>query len=62
MNLTGFMSRDKVCIEQDDENSCVSDFDFFQITNQTNLGDLDGVLGLAPPTTTNGPSFMSALD
>jgi hypothetical protein len=61
-SLAGFMGRDQVCIESDNENSCVEDFDFFQITSQDNLGELDGVLGLAPPTPANGPSFVTALD
>lgn len=62
MTLTGSLGNDKVCISNDDDESCVSDFDFFLITSQEGLNELDGVLGLAPPTAANGPSFMYALD
>lgn len=55
------MGLDKVCLLSDNDKSCVTQ-DFFLITQATGLGEVDGILGLAPPTVYNGPSFFQSLD
>ena len=40
---------------------CVPNFNFFGITEQVGLDGLDGILGLSPDYTANGPSFISKM-
>jgi hypothetical protein len=40
---------------------CVPSFQFFGILDQTGLEDLDGILGLSPDISSNGPSFIGNL-
>jgi hypothetical protein len=61
MFLNGYMGNDNVCIQEDDAVSCITAFDFLVVTQETGMFDLDGVLGLAPNTTGNGPSFFKTL-
>ena len=51
------MGVDNVCILENEANTCVAGFNFFIITSQSGLDDLDGILGLSPPVSGNGPSF-----
>ena len=41
--------------------NCASDFNFMGITNQQGLDTADGILGLSPPTSNQGPSFVGSL-
>jgi len=64
MKYAGKTFKDMVCIETN--NVCVDDFEFFVIRNQTaetrnSIMRTDGVIGLAPDKTDNGPSFLAAL-
>jgi len=59
--------KDTVCVNNKANHStpCVPDFDFFEITNESkyrsNLSGSEGILGLAPDSIANGPSFLSKL-
>jgi hypothetical protein len=39
----------------------VPNFQFFGILDQKGLEDLDGILGLSPDISSNGPSFIANL-
>jgi len=43
------------------ESTVVQDFGFFLIKWETGLSGLDGILGLSPAASGNGPSFVEAL-
>jgi hypothetical protein len=51
------MGIDDVCVVENVSTTCVAGFNFFIITSQSGLDDLDGILGLSPPVSGNGPSF-----
>ena len=57
-SLTGYMGSDEVCLNN---NTCVSDFEFFVITSQSGLNGNDGILGMSPSDKANGPSYIKAL-
>lgn len=40
---------------------CLSSFQFLGILMQDGLDDLDGILGLSPDVSQNGPSFIKSL-
>lgn len=60
-DLTGSMGQDDVCLISGDPSTCVNGFNFFMIKSETGLQGLDGILGLSPSSSGNGPSYMSAL-
>jgi hypothetical protein len=60
-NLSGSMGADTVCLVSNDPTTCVTNFSFFKILQQTGLDGLDGILGLSPAVTGNGPSYMWTL-
>jgi len=46
------MVQDRVCMISNEPDSCISDFNFFSIDDVTvgsNLGELDGIIGMGPP-------------
>jgi len=53
--------RDNTCMDPNYKDTCNSDFKFFYITSETGLNDLDGILGMGPWASGNGPSYMGAL-
>jgi hypothetical protein len=56
------MGTDDACLFNDQDNdSCAPSFNFFITTSQSGLSDLDGILGLGPPLSGNGPSFYQNL-
>lgn len=55
------MGQDTVCIPTSNSNECVTDFQFFMISSQKGLDDVDGILGLGPNTGSNGPSLAYAM-
>ena len=46
-SLKGTLETDNVCLDTTGD-MCVSDFEFFMITQQTGLNGNDGILGLSP--------------
>ena len=46
---------------EDDSYTCVPDFCFFEITSETGLNGVAGILGFGPPYAANGPSFFEAM-
>ena len=60
--LYGEKIMDTVCLtySEANTNACLTDFEFFKITSAKGLFN-DGILGLSPDVTSNGPSFMGAL-
>lgn len=52
---------DNVCLDPDQSDTCSDPFQFFYITSESGLDNLDGILGLSPDVTSNGPSFMGTL-
>lgn len=62
--LYGGMATDTVCLSdttQGTEDSCVTDFSFFMISSETGLNGIQGILGLSPAASGNGPSYAKAL-
>lgn len=60
--LTGYMGQDYTCLSRSDTNTCLNNFNFFVITEQTGLTGLDGILGLSPSSNSeSGPSYMQGL-
>ena len=59
----GYMLEDDVCLSDFEAGStCAKSFPLFVIDRQTNMNDeIDGVLGLGPKGSGNGPSFVSYL-
>ena len=59
----GYMLEDNVCLSDSEAGStCATAFPLFVIDRQTNMNDeIDGVLGLGPKGSGNGPSFVSYL-
>ena len=56
------MGKDSVCIgEYSSSSLCATDVDLFAITNGTNSISYDGILGLAPIDSSNGPTYIKAL-
>jgi len=60
-SLKGYVGSDKVCLTTTNPDTCSENFGFFQITEETGLDGLDGILGFSPAVTNNGPSFMKSL-
>lgn len=52
---------DNVCLDVSESDTCNSDFEFFYIEEVDALYGIDGILGLSPDVSTNGPSYMGAL-
>lgn len=52
---------DNCCLDPNDNDTCNKDFEFFYITSETGLSDLDGILGMGPWDNGNGPSYMGGL-
>lgn len=60
--LTGSIGSDKFCMNANNTNTCVSNFDFF-VYNATNGYDVyDGYIGLAPTASGAPPSFVTQLE
>ena len=60
--LAGLMVRDRVCLLNEEPLAvCADDFEFLVMTKAKGLNGNDGILGLSPPDSDNGPSYMEAL-
>jgi hypothetical protein len=62
--LEGYMGQDDVSLlpfTSATESTVARDFGFFLIKWETGLSGLDGILGLSPAASGNGPSFVEAL-
>mmetsp|Transcript_1028 Transcript_1028/g.674 ORF Transcript_1028/g.674 Transcript_1028/m.674 type:complete len:211 (+) Transcript_1028:278-910(+) len=59
--LHGYLMSDNVCLDPDQSDTCSDPFQFFYIMSESGLDNLDGILGLSPDVTSNGPSFMGSL-
>ena len=46
---TGFVSSERVCLYPDLDNTCMDDFHFIMVTDQSGLGNAPGMLGMSPP-------------
>lgn len=57
-SVEGYMGVDNVCLSDSISYTCAQQFNFFLVTNQTGLNQQDGILGLGPPFSDNGPSFF----
>ena len=57
--MQGKLFADNVCIAS--STNCANDFTFYGITSQKGLDLADGILGLAPESSNNGPSFVKLL-
>ena len=55
----GWSLSDTVCVAYGA--NCVDNFNFMGITNQMSLNFEDGILGLSPNSSYNGPSFVGRL-
>ena len=56
----GLSYTDDVCLDTS-KRFCVHSFQFFGIMSQKGLDGIDGILGLSPDTSGNGPSFIGHL-
>jgi len=52
---------DQACLGPATSSFCVKNFTFFGVVEQEGLDDLDGILGLSPDYSSNGPSYISKL-
>ena len=50
-----------MCLNNANTDTCVEEFPFFVIQDQEGFKDLDGVIGMSPPSVANGPSFIGYL-
>jgi hypothetical protein len=62
-NFGGYMIEDYVCLsDYQGGTTCAAEFPFFVVTNEVGMiDDIDGILGLGPPSTNNGPSYVKYL-
>lgn len=56
----GYEYEDTVCIDSG-FTQCVSDFSFYAILEEQGGFEFDGIMGLAPSVSGNGPSLLFAL-
>jgi hypothetical protein len=62
LNFTGEMGNDRVCLDSQDDQTCVDQLDIFVFDEETNgIVGVSGVLGLSPNLSGTFPSFMDAL-
>jgi hypothetical protein len=59
--LNGTTAADTVCLWTSPSSTCVTGFSFFEILSQEGLDGLDGILGLSPAASQNGPSYLMNL-
>ena len=56
------MYTDNVCLDSQKPETCINNFGFFLIKNQSGLDGLEGILGFAPITgEKTGPSYIKNL-